>query len=189
MKKRARFNIIFMAVLILSLLLILGCAKVPTEEMTKAENAVAEAKQKEADLLYVSDVFMQAEESLKKAKDLVTLKKYKEAKSAAEETVMISEKAISLVEQNKAEMKSVAEKMVETITKGLDELKTSVAAAIKKKAAINREEVQGTLGKLEIDFVGAKEKLEALQIRQAYDELKAIEDKINTEKEGIDALL
>ncbi len=188
MKKRARFNIIFMAVLILSLPLILGCAKVPTEEMTKAENAVAEAKQKEADL-YVSDVFMQAEESLKKAKDLVTLKKYKEAKSAAEETVMLSEKAISLVEQNKAEMKSVAEDMVETITKGLDELKTSVAAAIKKKAAINREEVQGTLGKLEIDFVGAKEKLEALQIRQAYDELKAIEDKINTEKEGIDALL
>jgi len=49
-------------------LVIIGCAKPPTMEIEKAEKAVAEAKQKEADL-YAQDIFSRSEEALKKAKD------------------------------------------------------------------------------------------------------------------------
>ena len=66
------------------IVLLSGCAKPPTEEIAKAEKALEDAKAKEADI-YLEDGFKKAEAALKKAKDLVTQKEYKDAKAAAEE--------------------------------------------------------------------------------------------------------
>lgn len=188
MMKRESLKGFSVLAVILSLLLLAGCAKPPTEEMLKAEKAIAEAKQKEADL-YVEDVFTKAAESLKKSKDLVAVKKYKEARAMAEETVKLVQQAISMVETNKTKMKTEAEKMIQDVQGAMDELKTMVAKAVKKKAQINREAIQGMIGKWEVDMINVKEQIQAGKIRQAYDQLKSMKEQVKSQREGIAASL
>lgn len=165
-----------------------GCAKPPTKEMENAEKALAEAKQQEADL-YVEDVFTKAEESLKKAKDLVVEKKYKEAKTSAEETGKLAQQAISMVEANKAKMKAEAEQMAQDVQAAMDDLKSFIAKAIKKKAQINREEIQGMIGKWEVDMVNIKDQIQTGKIRRAHDQLTLMKEQIKSQREGIAATL
>lgn len=175
-------------VIILSFALLVGCAKPPAKEMESAGKAVEEAKQKEADL-YAEDAFKKAGESLKKAKDFVAVKKYKEAKTAAEETTKLAQEAISLVEPNKTKMKADVEQMIHDIQATMDELKSLVVKAIRKKSRINREEIQDMIGKWEVDMVNIKEQLLAGKIHYAYDQLIAMKEQVKSQKEGIAAAL
>ena len=175
-------------VVALSFVVLSGCAKPPTKEIESADKAVAEAKQKEADL-YVQDVFGKAEEALKKAKSFVVEKKYKEAKSSAEEALSLAQQSVAMIETNRAKMKADAEQILTDVQTSLDELKSSVAAAIKKKAPINREEIQGMIGKWEIDLVNVKDQLQAEKIRQAYDLLVSLQEQVKSQKEGITAAM
>src|SRR5512145_2624810 len=102
---RRSLHLVFIGVVILSFTLFAGCSKPPTEEMTKAEKALEEAKQKEAPA-YVPDLFTKAEESLKKAKDYIANKKYKEAKQVAIETEALGRQAIAGIEAAKAKVKA-----------------------------------------------------------------------------------
>lgn len=188
MRKTMYFNRISILGLILFCSIILGCTKPPTEEIIKAEKAVDEARQNEA-AIYAQDVFIKAEDTLKRAKELVAVKKYKEAKTVAEEAAKLAQEALSLVEPNKAKMREEAEKLVQEVTKELDDLKTLVVKAIKKKAQINREEIQNMIGKWEIDLMTIKDKLQSQQVKQAYDDLKTIKEQINTQKVGVVASL
>jgi len=174
--------------LTLSITFLSGCAKPPTMEIENAEKALAEAKQKEADL-YVEDVFLKAEESLKRAKDLVAVKKYKEAKKAAGDVVILAQQAISMVGANRAKMKADAEQKFGDVREALDELKSLATRAIKKKASINRAEIQSMIGKWELDLVNAKDQLQLQQIRQAYGQLRAIQKEIKTQKKGLVTVL
>lgn len=174
----------FLVIMLSFSMVFLGCAKPPTMEIENAENAVTDAKQKEANL-YAQDVFKQAQDSLKKAKDLVAVKKYKEAKQGAIETVTIAQQSVSMVEANKAKMKTDAEQMSIDVQAGLDEVKSLVSKATKKKAPINREEIQGMIGKWEVGFVTAKDQLQAGKIRDAHDMLKAMQEEIKAQKETV----
>lgn len=186
--KNARAIFIFSFTIVIFFLLTNGCAKAPIKDVEKAEKAIAEAKLKEADL-YVQDIFKKAEDSLKEAKELIALKKYKEAKKAAEDAVRFAQQAIPMVELNKAKMKTEAEQMVQDVQGSLDELKTMVSKALKKKSPIDREEIQGNIGKWEVDLEGVKEQLEAQKVRQAYDLIKKIKEEIKTQKENIVVVL
>lgn len=188
MGKRLSSYISFLFVFLLSLTLMYGCAKPPTQEVENAEKAIAQAKQKEADL-YVQDEFRKAEEALKQAKDLVAAKKYKEARTATEEAANSALRAIPLVEKNKAAMKEEAEKMVQDVQKSLDEIKSLAAAAIKKKAPVNKEEVQGAIGKYELEAVSVKNQLQEQKIRGAYDQLIALKEQIRGQKEKLTGAL
>lgn len=178
----------FVWVVALSFVVLSGCAKPPTKEIEIADKAVAEAKQKEADL-YVQDVFAKAEEALKKAKGFVVEKKYKEAKSAAAEALSLAQQSLAMIEPNKAKMKTDAEQILIDVQTSLGELKSSVAAAIKKKAPINREEIQGMIGKWEIDLVNIKDQLQSEKTRQAYDLLVSLQAQVKSQKEGIAAAM
>jgi len=175
-------------VLVVSLVFLFSCAKPPAKEIENAEKAIAEAKQKEADL-YAQDIFQKAEASLKNARDLVAVKKYKEAKAAAEEAANLAQQAIPMVEPNKAKMKAEAEQGVQDVQGALEELKVLVAKAVKKKALIDREKMQGMIGKWEVDMVNIKDQLQAQKIRQAYDQLKTMEGEIKSQKESVTAAL
>jgi F0F1-type ATP synthase membrane subunit b/b' len=188
MLKRYGLEKLLVLMVALSLALLNGCAKPPTKEVENAEKAVAEAKQKEADL-YSEDVFIKAEDALKRAKDSIAVKKYKEAKIAAEETGKLAQQAISMVEPNKAKMRAEAEQFLKDIQGAINELKTSVAKAVKKKFPINREEIQGMIGKWEVDMVSIKDQLQAQKIRQAYDQLKSMQKQIKSQKERLTATL
>jgi hypothetical protein len=188
MRRKGRsIGFIVFIVLVLASFMI-GCAKPPTQEVEKAEKAIADAKQKEAHL-YVQIEFQKAEEALKQSKELIAVKKYKEAKAAAEESSNRALMAISLVETNKTAMKEEAEKMVQEIQQSLFELKSLAAAAIKKKAAINKEEVQSVIGKYELDIVSVKDLLQELKISGAYDQLIALKEQVKGQKDGLTAVL
>jgi len=171
------------AILVLSFVVFTGCSKPPTEEMAKAEKAVEDAKQKEAPA-YAPDLFAKADESLKKAKDMVTAKKYKEAKQAFVETEGLAQQAISGVEPAKAKMKADAEQAIQDIQKAIDEVKAFVEGAQKKKAlAAQREEFQGMITKWEGDLAAVKEKFQGPKIKEATDELKALKDQVTAKKD------
>jgi uncharacterized protein (UPF0332 family) len=165
-----------------------GCAKPPTKEIENAEKVIAEAKQKEVDL-YVQDIFIKAEDSLKKAKDLIAVKKYKEAKKAADDAASFALQAIPMVETNKEKMKTEVEQMIPEVQGALDELKSLVAKAIKKKAQINREEIQSSVGKWEIDMVNIKDELQEGRVRPAHDQLMSMKDQIKSQRESLKASL
>src|SRR5208337_5108711 len=70
------------------------------EEVKKAEMALSEAKQKEADL-YAQDEYQRAEDSLVKARHLLAAKEYRKAKKAVEEAAEQARKAGAAVEENR----------------------------------------------------------------------------------------
>jgi aminoglycoside phosphotransferase len=186
LKKRCLMSL--MCVLVaFSFALVTGCAQPPTEEITKADKAVADAKTKEANL-YAEESFKKAEDALKKAKDQVAAKQYKEAKQAAIDAASLAQQAIAGVEAGKAKMKEDAAKMVGDVAKALDDLNTDVAAAIKKKLAVPKEEVQAAIGKWGVDLAVVKDKLKDGKIREAFDELKAMLTAVSTKKDTISKL-
>lgn len=186
MLKKIYYLSVFAFIFILTISFLSGCAKPPTQEVTSAEKVIAEAKQKEADL-YAQDLFTKAEESLKRAKDLIGEKKYKDAKKAAEEALSLAQQAISQVEPNKAKMKAEVEQMVEYVPKAMNELKILIAKSIKKKAPEEQKEIEGMIGKWEIEMVNIKDMLKSEKIRQAYDGLKAINEQVLAQKEKMAA--
>jgi hypothetical protein len=181
MLRKNMFLTVLALLFISSFAILAGCSKPPTQEIAKAEKAVDEAKQKEADI-YVSDIFSNAEKSLKKAKELVVNKNYKEAKQAAEETVLVAQKAIVMVETNKIKMMAHTEQILQDVQKDVDEFKSSAAKAIRKKTLTDREEIQGMIGKWEIDMLNIKDKLQKQQVKQAYDEISTIKEQVTSEK-------
>lgn len=185
-KKESAWRL-FLTITLISGLFVWGCSQPPNEEMAAAEKAMEEAKLKEAPL-YVEEGYKKAEESLKKAKDLMAAKTYKEAKEAALETTALAQQAVAGVEAGKAKMKGEAEQVLQEVQTALDELKTAVAAAIKNKLPVVREEVQGAIGKWEVDLAGVRGKLQEGKIREAYDELKNMLGTIKAKKDEISQL-
>ncbi len=188
MVKRGRCSSYLSLVLIVSIALLYACAKPPTQEIENAEKAISEAQQKGADL-YVQDMFVKAEESLKRAKDLSAAKKYNEAKTVAVEATRIAKQSLSMIEANRAKMKAETEQILKNVQTSLDEIKMLAAKAFKKKMPINREEIQGIIGKWEIDIINIKEHLDEQRIRQGYDQLVLIQKQIKYQKDNLTALL
>lgn len=173
-----------LVVCMFALSLVFACAKPPTQEIANAEKAIADAKAKEADL-YVQDVFTKAMDEMKKAGDMVTAKKYDEAKTAAMEAAKMAQQSVTLVEQNKQKLKEELEAMLPNVQKALDEVKTLAATAIKKKAVATKDELQSTIGKLELDMTAVKEQLQAGKIRQAVDLAKSLIEQANAQKQTL----
>lgn len=182
MSKKFLWLIPPLVIIILILVLLIGREKPPTLEVENAEKAVAEAKQKEADI-YVPDIFSKAEESLKKAKDLMREKKYKEAKKAAEDTINLAKQAISQVEPNKSKMKAEAEQMISDIRKGIDELKSLIAKPSKRMTKRERKELEELIQKWEKDLANIEAMMEAKKIRQAYDQLMGLKKEVSSKRE------
>lgn len=187
LKKRNVFSLLCVLVAF-SFVLVMGCAKPPTEEMANADKAIADAKGKEAHL-YAPDALKKAEDTFKKAKEQVAAKQYKEAKQAAIETAALVQQAITGVEAGKAKMKEEADKVYVDVEKALDELKTDVAMAIKKKVPVAKEEVQAAIGKWEVDRATVKDKLQGGKISEAFGELKAMMTGVSAKKEEIAKLV
>lgn len=182
MSKKFLWLIPPLVIIILILVLLIGREKPPTLEVENAEKAVAEAKQKEADI-YVPDIFSKAEETLKKAKDLMREKKYKEAKKAAEDTINLAKQAISQVEPNKSKMKAEAEQMISDIRKGIDELKSLIAKPSKRMTKRERKELEELIQKWEKDLANIEAIMEAKKIRQAYDQLMGLKKEVSSKRE------
>lgn len=185
--KRGTFYAILYVLAVFSLMLLAGCAKPPTEALQKAEQTLEEAKQKGASF-YAEDLYKKAEESLKKAKDQVAAKQYKEAAQTLVETLQLAQQAVAGIEAGKAKMKEEAEKIMGEAQKSLEELKTDVAAAIKKKLPVKKDEVEQAIGKWGVELAGIKDKLQSGEIREAFDGLKGLMEAVKAKKDEISQL-
>ena len=188
MRREGRICGAFAVAVLVCIFLLSGCAKPPTEEIAKAEKALGDAKAKEADI-YLEDGFKKADAALKKAKDLLAQKEYKDAKAAAEEASSGAQLLSSQVDAAKAKMKTDAEQMLQEVKAQTNELKEQVADAVKRKVPINREEAQTLIGKNEVDLINVKVRLETGKIRQAYDDLKVMKAQTAAQKEKLMAAL
>jgi len=172
-------------VLVLVFIFLTGCGeKPPTQEIANAEKSISEALQKEANV-YAPDIFSKAEESLKMAKDLSAQKKYKEAKKAAEDTVALSQQAISQVEPNKAKMKAEIEQMLLDVEKGIGEIKGVLAKFPKQLGPRERKETGELIKKWEKDIGNIKTMMQEQKMREAYDQLMTVNKEVSSKKERL----
>jgi superfamily I DNA/RNA helicase len=178
---------ILVCVLILAVSTLSGCAKPPTQEMEKAEKAIADAKQKEADV-YVPDLFAKAEDSLKKAKDFISGKKYKEAKEAAEQTATLAQQASSGADSTKTKMKAEVEQMLQDGEKAIDELKALLTKSAKKMARNEPKQVREKIENWEKETGSIKTLLQGGKIKQAHEQSKAMMEQIRAQKERLTPL-
>ena len=178
---------ILVCILILSISTLSGCAKPPTQEMEKAEKAVADAKQKDADV-YAPELFAKAEDSLKKAKEFISGKKYKEAKEAAEQTATLAQQAISQADSTKAKMKTEAEQMLQDAQKAIDELKMMVTKSAKRMARNEPKQVSEKIEAWEKEMGNIKDLLQGGKIKQAHEQSKAMREQILAQKERLTPL-
>jgi hypothetical protein len=173
--------------LVLGLIIIplTGCGeKPPTQEISNAEKAISEAMQKEANI-YAPDIFAKAEESLKMAKDLLAQKKYKEAKKAAEDTVALSQQAISQVEPGKSKMKAEIDQMVLDVQKGIGELKGLLAKSPGQLGPRERKETEELIRKWEKDMGNIKTMLQAQKMREAHDQLMTLNTEVSSKRQKL----
>lgn len=164
-------------VLILQVFLF-GCSKPPTEEMIKAEKALEQAKQKEADI-YAQDVYNKTEKTYKKAKELVSAKSYKEAGAVAKEVPLFAQQAIALSESNRQTLKTESERIIEDVQMKIDAMKSIAPKLFKRKDAQRRKQLQEMIQKWEADLAEVKNQLKTQKIKQAFDKLKVLLDEIN----------
>ena len=150
----------------------------PAEEMKNAEMALAEAKQKEADL-YAPEEYKKAEDSLAMATHLLAAKEYPKAKKALEEASGQARQASKAVEENKAKMKAEAERMLSDFNRQVDELKIRAAKPETDTPTEVPREVQELVGKWEIMKMRIPDLIQRGRIREAHDELKTIEGVLN----------
>lgn len=180
MSNRKSIASVSVLIVLLVLSLFVGCAKPPTEEMQKAAQQIAAAEKKEANI-YATELFDKASQALRSAEELVKGRKYDEAKKAAGEAIRLADQAAADVEAAKAKMRAEAELILGNIQKEMETLKSQVVTAIKRKAPVNREEVQAAIGKWEVDLTTARGQLQEGKIRDARDLLLGVQ-KLLTEQ-------
>jgi HEPN domain-containing protein len=188
MGKRNRVTAFWIILCYMFFMLFMGCSKPPTQEVENAEKTIANAKKAEADL-YVQDIFTKAENSLKQANDLITQKKYKEAKAAAEEAAKLALEAIPQIEPNKAKMKEEATQKVSEAQMLMKEVKDIASKAIKKKVGPNQDELKTAIGDTELEMVNINESMQAEKIRQAYDKIIVLLEQLKSQKENLTVAL
>ena len=188
MGKRNRVTAFWIILCYMFFMLFMGCSKPPTQEVENAEKTIANAKKAEADL-YVQDIFTKAENSLKQANDLITQKKYKEAKAAAEEAAKLALEAIPQIEPNKAKMKEEATQKVSEAQMLMKEVKDIASKAIKKKVGPNQDELKTAIGDTELEMVNINESMQDEKIRQAYDKTIVLLEQLKSQKENLTVAL
>ncbi|MBM4146715.1 MAG: DUF4398 domain-containing protein [Nitrospira sp.] len=188
MSNRNRLFALFIMLCCVSLMLFAGCAKPPTQEVESAEKAIADAKKAEVDL-YVQDIFAKAENSLKQAKELITQKKYKEAKAAAEEAAKLALEGLTQVAPNKLKMKEEAAQNISAAETLIKEVKDLASKAIKKKVGPKQDELKTFIGNIELEMVTINESIKNEQVRQAYDKITALLEQLKSQKETLTAAL
>ncbi len=119
MKKR---SLVVGLVIFPFLLLILGCAGEPKNELAAAKDALENARAAEADK-YAPDLFTQAENSIIEAENLIAQKKYGEAKKLLMDAKAVAESAASQAGVNKENTKTEVEDFFAAIDQDMNQLK------------------------------------------------------------------
>jgi len=172
----------YLQLIIILAALCAGCAEQPpTEAVSQAEKAVADARTQEADL-YAREPYLKAEEALKKTRAFMTERKFGEAKTAANEATGFAREAASQVEGAKVKMKADADQLAKEVQVGITDLKSLLAATARKGGADDVQTLKMAIKQMEVDLINARVRLETGKLRQGYDELVALKKQASGHK-------
>jgi hypothetical protein len=122
------------------LVLLLGCAGEPTQQLTDAKDALEIARQAEADM-YAPDLFSQAENAITEAENLIGQKKYAEAKKLLMDAKAVADQAASQAAINKDNTKTEVEDYLAAINGAMGQLKETQDLAKQWKIPAKQREL------------------------------------------------
>jgi tetratricopeptide (TPR) repeat protein len=143
-------------IILVFFLVILGCAREPKKELAAAQNALEKAKEAQADR-YASDIFTQAENSLKEAENLIAQKNYGEAKNLLITAKGMADTAISQALINKDDAKTDAEGAIGESQKAMEQLKETQKIALQSKLPKDKTDLSQQLPNWEDQLKKAQE--------------------------------
>jgi hypothetical protein len=125
--------------LVLSVIFLIGCAKVPEKELADSKAALEAARVAGADQ-FASEFFMAANDSFKAAMDEISkqngqnsfVRNYDKAKNLLNSCIKLAKDATQSVQENKEEIRLQTQKQIEQIGQLIKEAKDLVAKAPKK---------------------------------------------------------
>jgi hypothetical protein len=100
----------------------LGCAGEPQTELNAAKDALEKAREAEADR-YAPDLFVEAENAITEAENLIAQKNYGEAKKLLIEAEATADSAAFQAPINKEDVKVIAEDAISESRKAMEQLK------------------------------------------------------------------
>lgn len=179
--------------LVLSLVLVSGCAKAPQQAVDDANAALAAAKQAEADR-YLVDEFKAAQDSLNAAvaeieaqnSKFALTRNYDKASKLLASATALANQITSQVDAKKEEVKAAASQLFTDLQTGLTEAKDLLKKAPKGKEGREvLDAIQGELTTVENSLVEVTDLLNRGDFISAKDKLMAGLQKVNSVKEEL----
>jgi len=119
------------------LVLVLGCAKPPAEEMQRAREAVFKAENDQNAVQYASDTLARARDAIKRMETEADSKNYENAKTSAAEAIAAAEKAINDGKVNAQRSGEEAKSLLSGLRTEIDETTRNVASARYSQLALD----------------------------------------------------
>jgi len=120
-----KLNLIY----IFCIVLVLGCAKPPVEEMDRAREAVFKAENDANAVQYASGTLARARDALKRMESEAESKNYENAKTSAAEAIAAAEKAINDGKVSAQRAGEEANSLISGLRTEIDETTRNVASA------------------------------------------------------------
>jgi len=162
-----KFTIIFAAIFVFGLIFV-ACAKPPTEEMNKAQDAVTRAENDANAVTYAGNTLIQARDALTRMQSEANAKRYDAAKNFAAEAVAAAEKAIADGKTGAARAKDEATNLVNSLSGSLDETSKALDAARNvKNLKLDVDSLSGDLDSARQTYDHARQNLAANNYKDA----------------------
>ena len=159
--KKLNINIILVVIFVFGLILA-ACAKPPTEEMNKAQDAVLRAENDADAVKYAGNTLIRATNALTLMQNEADAKRYKEAKDLAAEAISAAEKAVADGKTGAVRAKEEATMLLNSLSGPLVETASALSAA-RQVSNINLDfnALSGDLDQARRTYESAKQSLAA----------------------------
>lgn len=164
---------------------VVGCAKMPEQEIALAKAAVAAAEQAEASV-YAPQELQAAKDALNGAMTAVEqenqkfFKNFDDEKAALDRAKQLADQATSQTNSSRQAMRAEAEALIGQITPSLADLRTQIEGAPKGKGADEDvDQLMMTLSDAEKTLGDARASLAANKAKEGMDQVKAVQAKVD----------
>ncbi len=171
------------SVILLLSLIPVGCERPPTDTIIRAERLVEEAKKNEAQQ-YANEVFLHALESLRQARESVSVRDYRKADKAAREALLLAEEAAVLARAEKNRLRAESEQRVLQIKGMLDEMQAYAERPESRRWPKRQKKLRMKIKEYRSDLSAAEDMLQRQQVMQADSELRSLGEVVSKMQES-----
>jgi len=162
----------------IALVLAIGCAKPPVEEMDRARDAVFKAENDANAVQYASDTLAKARDAIKRMEMEADSKNYDAAKNSAAEAIAAAEKAINDGKNNAQRAGDEAKSLISGLRTEIEETTKNVAAARYSQLILDYDNIDKAI-------VNAHNMTDQAEVDQAMSRYKDAVDKAKTVRSNL----